>query len=152
MTFWRWLSAYPHPEGAIFPGITAALLLLVSFVVVRGRGITVPRAIRYFHWLMAVVAVFFGLRALGAWLAPWQVNIFGMTISNTHFGYPLRMTVYGGILWIVTSSRFAGAVTRRSALVFYLVAAFAIWTLCLGPEPLFFGHNTPFPGPYTYLL
>src|SRR5262245_61851344 len=49
LTFWRWLSPYPHVEGAIFPGITAALLIVASVVLVRGRGLTLPAAVRYFR-------------------------------------------------------------------------------------------------------
>jgi hypothetical protein len=149
---WSWLNLFPRPEGAVFPGITAALLIAVSFAVVRVRGITLPPLRRRLHQWLGGAALLFGVAALAAWLAPWKTTVFGLLISNTHVENPLRFSLlfFGG--WLLSSPGMAAAFRHRSALGGYLVGAALMWMLGLGPSPALFGDRTPLPGPYALLL
>jgi len=148
---WGWLNVYPHAEGAIFPGVTAILIILVALVVVRTRAprVELARGMRRLRTTCGVAALVFGAAALSAWLVPWQL---GPLLSNTHVDKPLRFGALSLSAWVATSPALVGAFRRHSVFGFYLVATVLMWLLSLGPSPTFFGDKTPFTGPYAFLL
>lgn len=150
---WGWTAVLNGAERQLFPGLTIAVLAGIGAVSLRQlragpgeRGTAVPIA----FW---VLAVGFGALAAGAWLiGPWRVDWGWLRISVTAPYKPLSLAGAFGVLALAVSPTMRAAFRERSALAFYLVAAFVLFLCSLGPQPTFLGERVLYEPPYAWLM
>jgi hypothetical protein len=156
LLLWGWVHAVRRPEGELFPGPTIAVLalgaLLAAMPWAGGSGATRAR-----RWLRRTCAIAFVAFAAASILpivyGGWRLTIGGVRVlSIGRAGMPIALAVLAGLGWMATLPRVAAAVRRRSPLLFYAVAACAMWILALGPEPTIFDRPALFRAPYGWLM
>jgi hypothetical protein len=152
LEFWN-LHSFHQAEGELFPGLTAAaliLLLAMYWLWTSGRLTRPPRAV-----LVALAgAVLFTVVALSALvLGPWSIRIGGLTLLSVRvISKPLSA---GVVLFLVALALLPGvssARRRRSPLLFYVVAMGLMYLLCFGPQPHVLGTPFMYRGPYALLM
>jgi hypothetical protein len=150
LKFWH-LQRFHQPEGELFPGFTAAALLLLLLIHwLWGSRRVAPRACLA---LMAGAVAFIGV-SLSVWLVgPWSIHIRKHALVSVHFvGKPLRIGVILFVLALVLEPRVARAWRRRSPLMFYVLATGVMYLLCFGPRPRFRGEPFLEHAPYGWLM
>jgi hypothetical protein len=141
----------PGPEGELYPGATILILTIAAAIVVWRRT-TPDRRYRAQPYLLAsagvlAIATFIAVRTGG-----WSFRLAGLTISLTRpakavFVFLCVLTV--AVFW---NPRIVDAWRRRSAFLFFSLAAVVMALCALGPT----GHlfKTPFfyQAPYYWLM
>lgn len=152
LAVWGSLRAYHRPEGELFPGIAGILLVTVGIAVSLRLG--TPRSPRLRRVRLALLGTLLACAAIGisAIVAPWRVSIAGITISLRHADRPLFLAGVALIGLLLTNPNVTLALRRRSAFVFYVVAAAMMWVFCLGPVVTAWGARVIEPAPYAWLL
>lgn len=146
---WSWRGVLPHgfEEGALFPGMTIALLAVTGVIAVASGGESrwSRRLARGFAILTLVVLA-------RIWTGPWGWHVGPIPLppfSPYVLFTPAAMLLAAAV--IVTPA-FQQAWSRRDMVIFYASAAVAMWLLALGPEPEW---STPWKalafGPYRVL-
>ena len=83
----------------------------------------------------------------------WRLTLGGVRlISIGSADKPLALAFAAGLALMVSLPEPRGAIRRRSPLAFYLLSAFAIWILALGPEPTLMNRPMLSQGPYAWLM
>jgi hypothetical protein len=150
-----WLRVGCNPEAAIFPGAVLLALVAVAIVSLRRR---VPAAasahlVRLARILAAVVALLAAAALLAVAVAgPWRIDLGVVRASASDVDKPLLVLLGAGIVAMLLSPTLVTAVRQRSIAGFYLLAAFGMWLLALGPTVEFLGVSRVVPGPFQLLL
>ena len=156
---WGWLQVYRGAEGQIFPGLTIVLLIVASVWIGWRRGApkaapparAALRIVRRVLWTVAIVT---GIVALAVRSTdPWEIRVFGthiLSIGNPV--KPLTWALVSAMVLMITSAPVRRALSERSVLGFYGVAAVVMWVLCLGPAPTWMGEPLMYRGPYALLM
>jgi hypothetical protein len=153
---WGWVRVTSRPESALFPGLTALLLMLL--VVGRARPFARPPnesdRVRRARTVLAIAFVALAATTVIPILAgPWRLSVGGIRLfSISRSDTRLLLAVLTGVAWLLTWPRVRAAVTARSPLAFYLLAALAMWTLALGPSPTAVNVPVLDRGPYDLLM
>jgi hypothetical protein len=152
---WGWLHVVRKPEGELFPGLTVAALAL--FAVFAARPFATAADERWRRWLRAglgaTLVVLAVATALPIVYGTWRLTIGGVRLlSIARADKPLTLAMFAAIGWTATLPRVAAAFRRRSLLLFYAFAAFAMWVFALGPDPEFFGRHALYQAPYGWLM
>lgn len=152
LKFWKLPVLFHRPEGELFPGAVAVLLVVVA-VLVRFFALRAGRRARATAVLLAV-AIVFATIALSASLAgPWSLTIAGRTLlSVTLVAKPLSIACIALLLALACEPRVIDAARTCSALGFYALATAAMYLLSLGPRPRFLGSPFLYQAPYTWLI
>jgi hypothetical protein len=160
LTIWGGLQLYWRPEGQLFPGLTVTLLVLTAAWLLRDEfaaAITTAgtdRRWRIFRRVLLALFIITGVTALNAWAGgPRQIRLFGtslLSISNPV--KPFTGAIALMILLLLTGATVRRAYATRSVLGFYVVAAFVMWLLALGPAPTLMGEPFMYRGPYALLM
>ena len=138
--------------------MTVALLAVAALWHVRWRprGLE-PIGLRIIRHAVGIGSLTLALAVVAlATIGPWEITPFGVTISVSRLP---NIVAQGMLFWafsIVLSPAGAWAYRRHSSFAFYLLAAFVLGVLALGPEPKLLGHDfmthsaykalTPLPG------
>ena len=152
LKFWtlRW---FHRPEGELFPGFTAALLVLVLLIHVFWKSERLTRMPRTAVVLLVAAVVFFAVGLSPLLFGPWSIAFGGFTLVSVHVASkPLSI---GGMLLVagmMLVPRFPNAWRRRSPLMFYVLAMGLMYLLCFGPRPQFLGAPIMARGPYSLLM
>jgi hypothetical protein len=157
LTFWGWLRVACRPEAELFPGAVLALLVGAAAI---GVGITIWRtpatAGRIILWvrrMLFVVAAFYGAVVLSVLVfGPWRIAWPFLRASASSTAKPLVMLATALLLALLLSPGLRAAARRSSTIVFYLLAALAMWLLTLGPTIILLGESTGRRGPYAALM
>jgi hypothetical protein len=152
LKFWH-LQRFHQPEGELFPGFTAAgllLLVMIHWLWTSKSGVRRPRAGLA---MLAGAVAFIGI-ALSALVAGgWSIHIRKLTLVTVHsVSKPLSVGVVLIVLALAIEPRFAAAWRRRSPLMFYVLATGVMYLLCFGPRPHVLGQPFMYRGPYTLLM
>jgi F5/8 type C domain len=153
---WGWLHVIRTPEGELFPGLTIVLLSLFAVFAARPFSASAePGRTRW--WLRRALAALFILMIVATMLpvyyGPWRLKLGGLRlVSIARADKPLSLAVVAALAWMGLMPRVVGAARRRGPLLFYALAAFAMWVFALGPDPLFFTHRALYQAPYGWLL
>src|SRR5262249_41240547 len=156
-TIWSHLLRPGELEDQLFPG--AVVLLLVSAGTIWiSRAPAAPRetATRVLRVMLLIAALACVVVAvspvvLGAW-ALSSVRGPITLVSVTSPEKPLTLGLLFVALYLLSSARAVSAWQRRSALAFYVIAAFTTFVLALGPMPRFGGRLVLFHSLYHWLL
>ncbi len=155
LLLWRWVHVFWRPEGELFPGPTIVVLAVAGMTAARpfARGAETPGA----RWTRRVLAATVVLCLIGAALpivyGTWRLRIGGLRLlSIARTDKAVTLAVLAGFAWIGTLPAVAIAERRRSPLVFYIFAAFAMWVFSLGPDPMLFDSRVLYQAPYGWLM
>jgi F5/8 type C domain len=152
LKFWH-LQKFHQPEGELFPGFTAAALLLLLMIHWLWTSTPGGRRSRACLTLLMVAVTFIGIAVSTVLVGPWSIHHRRHLLLSVRFvGRPLSVVVVPFILGLALEPRVAGAWRRRSPLLFYLLATGMIYMLCLGPRPRFLGVPFMDHGPYRLLM
>jgi hypothetical protein len=156
LLLWGWLHVLPRPEGELFPGPTIVALAIFAVAATRPLSSS-PEPGRTRWWLRRLFAVLCVLLIVGALLpiyyGTWRLTIGGVRlISIARADKPLTLGLVAGLAWMATLPRVVRAARRRSALLFYALAAAAMWVFALGPDPAVMEHHAIYQAPYGWLM
>ena len=152
---WGWLHVIARPESEIFPGLTIVLLVVLAL---RAPGAIAPQEnaprVRTLRWIFAALAiVLLAVTIVPMIHGPWRVTIGGFRVfSVTRPDKPMMLFVLALFGFLATLPRMRAAVRERSALTFYLLAAFVTWFLALGPDPSLMTTRVLYQAPYGWLM
>jgi hypothetical protein len=155
---WRGLSRWTKPEGALFPG-AVALLLIAAAVVIALRYAPV-RPERDPGWARAARAAataiggifLLAVASLGV-VGAWTWNIGSTTVvSVSAIDKPLALAMAFMSAVAISSPTFRSVWKRRSTFGFYVFAAAVMLVLSLGPRPALAGSPVLFRAPYAWLM
>ncbi len=152
---WLWgrLNVFDRPESELFPGLTI-LALIAAGALLGGRAVAAGRRrLRIVPVLVAAAMVFLIVAPTPILFGSWKVEIGGVTLLSV--GTPHKPLSVAFVLLIAAAalSPTARALwVRRSPLAFFLIAAFAMWLLALGPAPTLMNQPILYKSPYTWLM
>lgn len=153
---WGWVHLFQRPESTLFPGVTIVLLSLFALYSARpfARGPEEAPGMRVVRIVLAgLVLVLLVATAIPILHGPWRVTIGGVRVlSIARADKPLSLALVAalGLMW--TLPRVRAACRARSALAFYVLAAFAMWVFALGPDPTFMDRRALYHAPYGWLM
>ncbi len=150
--FWH-LHSFHEPEGELFPGLTACLLVVLvvgQWLWRSDRQTRVPRACLVF--LIGAIA-FIGVALSAMLVGPWSITIGRTTLVSVRVvSKPLSIGVLLFLVALGLEPRFVGAWRRRSSFMFYVLATAVMYLLCFGPQPEFLGVPFMYRAPYRWLM
>jgi F5/8 type C domain len=155
---WHRLSQWSRPEGQLFPGALALVLIgaAIAVAVAKPRVLTARDAAgwRIANATAVVLAVGFLAVAVSVPVfGPWKWSIGTSTIATaSSMDKPLSASAALFVLAAITSWTFRFAWHRRSVFGFYLCAAAAMLVLSFGPRPTLGGAPFLFRAPYAWLM
>ena len=156
LLLWGWLRVAAKPEAELFPGLTIVALTLFALVAARplaGSGAVARGRVRVRRVAGAAAILLFVAAVLPIVYGRWRLTIGGVRVlSIARADEPIALACIAALGWMATMPAVAGAVRRRSPLVFYALAAFVTWVLALGPDPTFFGRPALHQAPYAWLM
>jgi hypothetical protein len=151
LRFWH-LQKFHQPEGELFPGFTAAALLLLFVIHSLWTSKPGGRAPRACLALLVVAVTFIGIAVSTVLVGPWTIRSRRHILLSVHsVGKPLSVGVLFLVLALALEPHVVAAWRRRSPLMFYVLATGLMYLLCLGPRPRFLGEPFMY-GPYRLLM
>ncbi len=156
LLIWRWVHLIQRPESALFPGLTIVVLTIVAIAITRPFEVDRDESATRKR-LRLSFAVLFIILALAAVIpivhGPWRLRVGGIQLLSISRGdKPLTLALIAATLWMLTLPRVRAALTRRSALAFYVLGAFVMWVCALGPDPTFLDTRAIYQAPYGFLI
>jgi len=158
MILWRGLSNANYPEGQLFPGAVAMLLVCAGAIVglvSRHRTRTVTsRPVAVGRYVASALAILVAAVAISTmWIGPWAISPAGLgLLSVSSPEKPLDVALVLVVLACVLTATFRDLWRRRSTFGFYAIAAASMFALSLGPHPRLAGVRILYRGPYAMLL
>jgi hypothetical protein len=154
---WFWHLLLPESQDNLFPGITAVTLVLIGVARAPWRRASVPQGTSTPRRILIVIlgaATAVSVAAVLATLVlgPWRVSLAGVTIRVSELDRAVTVATGCGLALLVLTRRIREALTRRSAFLFYTVAAAVMAVLCVGPELRAGGVEVLSPMPYRWLM
>jgi hypothetical protein len=155
LAFWPAFLSDGRPETGLFPGATAAALVLLvcGWVVIRALQEPGPR------WsgparCAALALTAGGTAALIALLVvgPWRIAPLGVSFRMSGFDRALWATLAGAVALFALTPGLRAAWRRRSPLAFYAGSTLLVAVFCLGPVIRAGRHILLAPAPYGWLL
>jgi hypothetical protein len=152
LLFWDTPDTWTRPEGRIFPGVTAVLLIGIAAVVSRKKDIgAVPQRItRLRRLILLAVVIAIGIAIPPLTGHPLEGEIAGVPISMTHPYKGLSIGLILFALWFVLSP--SVSLKRQSAFPFYVFATLAMWLFALGPVPKWGDERVLWTAPYSWAM
>jgi hypothetical protein len=152
LKFWH-LEAFHQPEGELFPGLTAVVLVFLLAVHWLWTSDPIRRSPRSIVWLLLGSLVFIGVAISAVAVGPWSVRFGDTTLLSVRvISKPLSIGVLLFAAAVALVPRFRAAWRRRSPLMFYVFATGLMYLLCFGPQPHFLGVPFMYRGPYSLLM
>ena len=152
---WGWLRVYPRGEGELFPGLTVIVLAIFAMLAARpfAHADERPRTRLIRRTLGAATVLCLMAAVVPIVYGPWRLRIGDVRLlSIARADKPLTLGVLFLVAWFSRIPAVAGAARRRSPLLFYAFAAFAMWVLSLGPDPMLFTRRVLYEAPYGWLM
>lgn len=158
LTFWGWLRVACRPEAELFPGaVLSALVIAAAFgvgvVIWQTPTVGTGRIVIWIRRLLFAAATVYGAVALSVLaLGPWRITLPFLRASASSVAKPLVIVSTALLLALLLSPGLRAAARRSSTIMFYLLAALAMWLLTLGPTIILLGESTGRRGPYGLLM
>ncbi len=152
LRFWK-LSAFHRPEGELFPGLTACLLVALVLVVALWTAPRPDGHSKLFKTLLAVSVVLVVVALSPHLFGPWSLSIAGVKLlSVAASGKPLSLGLLSFAVAMALEPRVVAAWRARSTLAFYVLATMAMYLLSFGPRARFLGETFIYRAPYAWLF
>jgi len=154
LRLWGWLNVFYRAESAFFPGVAlVSVILLGIWVAWSGAAREHVQRLRAPRLLLAVALVFGAVALTPVLFGPWRFDPAGIRLLSVSTPQkPLSVAVLLAAVALVLHPSIRAGWTRRSSLVFYSLAAVAMWLFALGPSPTFMGEPLLYKAPYAWLL
>jgi hypothetical protein len=150
---WGWLNVYDRPESELFPGLTI-LLLVITGAMIGWKAVAAGRPrLRITRVLVALAVVFLLVTPTPILFGAWKLELGGIQLLSV--GTPHKPLSVAFLLLIAAAALNPSAralFVRRSPFAFYLLAAFVMWLLALGPAPTLMNQQILYKSPYTWLM
>jgi hypothetical protein len=154
---WLWRGLLPHTyeESALFPGLTIACLALMAVIAFRGPQGSAPQSRQgpqdpaaepassrpmrrgpswsaRLLWLSAALTLIVVARI---WTGPFGWHIGPIPLPPFAPFRLFTVAAAAALAGMLLTSRVREAWSRRDVVMFYALAAMALWLLALGPQP-----------------
>ena len=153
---WGWVHVFQRPESSLFPGVV--IVCLAIFVLYRSQPFRTdasePRRIVIARRVLAVLlALLLVATVIPIVYGTFRLSVGGIRLlSIARADKPLTLALFAALGLMSTLPRLRDAFHRRSVLGFYLLAAFAMWVLALGPDPTVMDLRALYQAPYGWLM
>jgi hypothetical protein len=134
---WIWGSVLPRGKDNLFPGLTAAALVIGSVALALLRPGWRLRPGRTGRVQVALIAIcVLCLTAIGLTIVTggWSATIGPIFVRMRHLDRALALLLLCGVPLLTMSERVSDSLRGRSAFVFYTGATLIIALLCCGPK------------------
>lgn len=153
LAFWNAPASWYTPEGAVFPGVTATLLVASAVAIAwRGDGVGPPRRSRVRAAVLGVAVIAFAVAMIPATGRAVDIPLGPLRVTVSEAYKPLSIAALLFAAWALTSQPIRRARQARSALTFYALAAVAMGILGLGPTARLAGERALYKAPYSWLM
>lgn len=152
LALWNAPASWYTPEGAVFPGVTATLLVAIAVAIAWRDGSGPPRRSRLRAAMLGLAVVMSGIAMIPATGRSVEVPIGPLRLSVSEAYKPLSIAALLFAAWALTSERIRRARHTSSALTFYALAAVAMGILGLGPTARLAGERALYKAPYAWLM
>jgi len=155
LLLWGWLHVFQRPESGLFPGVT--IVLLAAYALYDAKPLAERERSRG-HRVLTIVLAILLVMLVAATIVPivygtWRLTIGGVRlISIARADKPLTLAILTAAALLLLLPRVRGALSRRSVLAFYLLAAAAMWAFALGPDPTVMDRRFFYQAPYGQLM
>jgi hypothetical protein len=151
---WNSPADLQRPEGAIFPGALAVLMVMLACIVEWRRRSNQPSPmLSRARAVMGALAALAGFAALiPSVFGPVAFALGPVRISISDSFKPLTLAIAFLALLVFTSSTVRAWARERSTFGFYVIAAVAMFTLALGPTARLLGEPVFYKAPYSWLM
>jgi hypothetical protein len=150
---WRGLLPHDFEEGALFPGLTIFMLVLVALFTCGAGGKRTSVERRWPRRLFRASAVLTVVVLARIWTGPWGWHIGPLPLPPFQPYQLFTVAVVLCVGGLLLTRAFRDAWQRRDTVVFYAVALGFLWFVALGPQPEW---STPWraiaAGPYRLLM
>lgn len=153
---WSWVHVFRRPESSLFPGLT--IVCLVAFALYRSHpfriGTVEPRRNVLLRWALVLLFVLLLIATIVPIVSgTFRISIGGVRLlSIARADKPVTLAMFAAFALLSVLPRVRLAFGRRSVLMFYLLAAFAMWVCALGPDPTVIGQGARYQAPYGWLM
>jgi hypothetical protein len=152
---WGWLHVIQRPESGLFPGLT--IVLLAAFALIDARPFEARESSRRERRLKlalaGLLAVLLVATAIPLVYGTWRLTIGGVRlVSIARADKPLTLALLAVLALTLLQPRVRAALSRRSVLAFYVIAAAAMWAFALGPDPTIMDRRFIYQAPYGQLM
>jgi hypothetical protein len=153
---WGWVRVVDRAESTLFPGLTIVVLAVVG--VWSARPLATERAEPAWLWrtrvfLAAAFVLLVVATAVPIVYGPWRLTVGGLRLLSIGRGdKPLTLALLALGACALSLPAVRAAVRRRSPLLFYALAAIAMWMCALGPDPSVLGAQALYQAPYGWLM
>ena len=152
LAFWNAPAAWHTPEGAVFPGVTAALLVAIGIGIAWREGSRPRRRSRLRSAVLGLGLVALGIAMIPALWGAVEVPLGPFRLSVSQAYKPLSIATLLFLGWALTSAPIRDARKAYSTLAFYGVATIAMAVLALGPTARLMGERVLYKAPYAWLM
>ncbi len=153
LRIWGWLNVYDRPESELFPGLTILVLIAAGAVIGWKAVAASGRRLRVVPILIVAAIAFLLVSPTPILFGPWKLQIAGVQLLSV--GTPHKPLSVAFVLLIAAAALNPTAralFARRSPFAFFVLAAFAMWLLALGPAPTLLNQPILYKAPYTWLM
>ena len=156
LLLWWWVQVFPRAEGNLFPGLTIVVLTVAALYQAHPfrTDAPEPRGMRMIRRVfLALLGLLVVATALPLFYGAWRLTVAGKTVvSIARADKPATIALLAAFVGVGLLPRVRAALRRRSVLAFYLLAAFAMWILALGPDPTIMGYRAFYRTMYSWLM
>ena len=155
LLLWGWVHVIQRPESGLFPGLT--IVVLTAYAIYRthpfvSTGDSVALR-RLKVALLVVLAVLLVATAMPLVYGPWRLTIGGVRIlSIGRADKPFTLVLIASLTLLLLLPRVRAALSRRSLLAFYVIAASLMFVCALGPDPTVMNRKFIYQAPYGQLM
>jgi hypothetical protein len=152
-----WSLVLPWSKDNLFPGITAAAVVVISVVAFFARRDPVVEQAPLWRRRLRIACGSIALASIVAILSlliagPWRFTVAGITVRMADPYRALVLLIGCGIPYLRWTPRIREALNRRSPLVFYAGATIVMIVLCYGPVMRVGDAVIMEPAPYRWLM
>jgi len=155
LLLWGWVHVIQRPESGLFPGLT--IVVLTAYAIYRthpfvSTGDSVAQR-RLKAALLVVLALLLVATAMPLVYGPWRLTIGGVRVlSIGRADKPFTLVLIASLTLLLLLPRVRAALSRRSLLAFYVIAASIMFVCALGPDPTVMGRKFIYQAPYGQLM
>ena len=152
LAFWNGAPWTTMPETALFPGLTAAGVVLGAWwlsAAPQSRPLAWERVAR---WSALAAVVPAALGAIAATSGAFAIGPDWLRLSVSNLYKPLSVALACLLPWLLTRARLRHAWATASPLAFYALATAGLWVLALGPTVRLGGERVLYKAPYAWLM
>ncbi len=152
LAFWNGAPWTTMPETELFPGLTAAGVVLGAWWLSAAPQSPPLAWERVARWSALAAVVPAALGAIAATSGAFAIGPDWLRLSVSNLYKPLSVALACLLPWLLTRARLRHAWATASPLAFYALATTGLWVLALGPTVRLGGERVLYKAPYAWLM